>query len=95
MDTSGTNVDEGVLRKGRVVLVFVTPECDACMVESDFLRTILDRRKDVTFFGLIPFGKRLSTEASQKIFPFQVFYDDGDALVSSIGINKVPVKNFP
>jgi hypothetical protein len=95
IDTSGAKVDEQILRKGRVVLVFVTPECNACLVEGKFLETLLERREDVTFYGLIPFGARLeSQEAAQAMFPFKVFYDDGDTLVKAIGINRVPVKVF-
>lgn len=95
LDTSEVKVDEEILRRGRVVLVFVTPECEACLVESEFLRTVMNRRSDVTFYGLIVFGKRMeSPAAAEKIFPFRVFYDEGDALVSSIGINRVPVKIF-
>jgi Redoxin len=94
VDMAGANVDEQV-RKGRVVLVFVTPECQACLVEGEFLKTLLDRRRDVTFFGVVPFGKTIESEqASKKLFPFQVFYDDGDSLVQAIGINRVPVKIF-
>jgi hypothetical protein len=95
IDPSGVKVDEHLIRTGRVVLVFVTTECQACLVESEFLRTLLNRRKDVTFYGLVAFGKRTeSLQAAEKMFPFKVFYDDGGALVSSIGINKVPVKVF-
>lgn len=95
VDSSGAKVDEQVLRKGRVVLIFVTSECDACLVESRFLQTLLHKRKDVTFYGLVPFGKRFdSPEAAAKVFPFTVFYDESDSLVPAIGLNRVPVKVF-
>jgi hypothetical protein len=95
LDTYGAKVDEQILRKGRVVLIFLTPDCQACLVESEFLRTVISRRGDVTFYGLVAFGKRMdSPQAAGKIFPFKVFYDDGDTLVFSMGINRVPVKIF-
>ena len=95
VDVNGAKVDEQVLRKGRVVLIFVTMDCDACAAESKFLQTVLNRRKDVTFYGLIPFGARPETPAeAAKMFPFKVFYDEGNSFVLTMGINRVPVKVF-
>src|SRR5829696_5400269 len=54
LDIYGSKVDEQVLRRGRVILVFVTPECDACQAESKFLQTLLSKRTDVSFYGLVP-----------------------------------------
>src|SRR5688500_14584120 len=84
VDVRGTNVDEQILRKGRVVLVFLTPDCDASVSESKFLGTVLDRRKDVSYYGVVPFGGRPeSPEAVEKTFPFRVFYDDSGAYVTT------------
>lgn len=95
VDVYGATVNEQVLRRGRVILVFVTPDCEACATESRFLQTLLDRRRDVTFYGLVPFGKHPdSPESAAKIFPFTVFYDEGSSFVGTMGINRVPVKVF-
>jgi len=95
VDVYGATVNEQVLRRGRVILVFVTPDCEACATESRFLQTLLGRRKDVTFYGLVPFGKHPdSPELAAKIFPFTVFYDEGNSFVATMGINRVPVKVF-
>lgn len=95
VDVSGSKVDEQILRKGRVVLVFLTTDCDACATESKFLQTLISRRKDVTFYGLIPFGARPdSPETAAKLFPFKVFYDESSSFVMTMGINRVPVKVF-
>src|SRR5437868_9445432 len=95
VDAQGSRVDEQILRRGRVLLVFVTTDCDACGNESKFLQTLLGRRKDVTFYGLVPFGKGPNSGAvAEKMFPFKVFYDESNAFVSSMGINRVPVKVY-
>lgn len=95
LDTDGSKVDEQILRRGKTVVVFVTLDCDACARESEFLQTIVDRRGDVTFYGLIPLGKRPdSKDIAEKKFPFRVFYDESNSFVSSMGINRVPVKVF-
>lgn len=95
VDLRGARVDEQVLRTGRVIVVFVTPDCDACANESKFLRTLVDRRKDVKFYGLVPFGTQPdSPDEIETKFPFKVFYDEGNSYVQSMGINRVPVKVF-
>jgi hypothetical protein len=95
VDAYGSQVDQQVLRKGRVILVFVTTDCDACGKETQFLGTLLDRRKDVRFYGLIPFGRRPeSPEAAKQMFPFAVFFDEENSYVRTMGLNRVPVKVF-
>ena len=95
VDTRGSKVDEQVLRTGRIVVVFVTTDCDACAAESKFLQTVLGRRRDVTFYGIVPFGKRPdSPETAERIFPFKIFYDESSSYVSAIGINRVPLKVY-
>jgi peroxiredoxin len=95
VDARGARVEEHVLRTGRVIVVFVTPDCDACATESKFLRTVVDRRKDVTFYGVVPFGTHPdSPDKIEQQFPFKVFYDEENSYVQSMGINRVPVKVF-
>lgn len=86
---------ESEWRKGRVVLVFVTADCDACMKESEFLKGLVDKRPDVKFYGVISFGDMESSLKQAKAkFPFAVFYDRGFRLASQLGINRVPIKIF-
>ena len=94
VDASGAKVDEQILRRGRVVVVFLTLECDACLTESKFLETLLSRRKNVTFYGLVPFGRPVNAHDAANKFPFKVFYDESGSFVSRMGINRVPVKVF-
>ncbi len=95
VDTDGAKVDEQILRKGRVIVVFITTDCDACLAEGKFLQTVIDRRRDVTFYGLVPFGARPdSSNNAGKRFPFRVFYDEANSFVMTMGINRVPVKVF-
>lgn len=95
LDLNGVKVDEQVFRKGRVILIFVTTDCDACVAESRFLQTILGRRSDVSFYGLLPFGTSPeSTQVAKTMFPFPVFYDEDNSFVRTMGINRVPVKVF-
>lgn len=94
VDSSGATVDDQILRKGKVVIVFVTPECRACHLESDFLRAVVNRRSDVSFYGIISFGKKEASSEDEHLFPFKVFYDEGFYLAPKLGINRVPIKIY-
>lgn len=83
------------LKNGRVVLVFITPDCDACLKESEFLEDLVNKRPDVRFYGVISFGDmEQSLRAAKQKFPFEVFYDRGFKLAGQLGINRVPIKVF-
>lgn len=83
------------MKSGRVVLVFITADCDACRKESEFLKDLVSKRADIRFYGVISFGDMESSlrTAKQK-FPFAVFYDREFRLASQLGINRVPIKIF-
>ena len=95
VDVYGAKVDEQLIRKGRVVVVFITLDCDACTAEGKFLQTLTGRRKDVAFYGIVPFGNRPdSPAAAEKAFPLRIFYDEDNAFVATMGLNRTPVKVF-
>ena len=61
---SNTTLADESLRRGKVVLVFLIPHCEPCQREGEFLSTILDRRKDVGFYGVVSFGERQTVLAA-------------------------------
>lgn len=95
IDEFNKQLPESDLRKGRVVLVFVTADCDACEKESEFLKDLVHKRPDVRFYGVISFGDMESSlKLAKTKFPFAVFYDRGFRLAGQLGINRVPIKIF-
>ena len=95
VDVHGSKVDEQTLRTGKVVVVFLALDCEACASEGKFLETVVGRRKDVAFYGVVPFGTHPHDPQSvEKAFPFEVLYDEHNAYVATMGINRVPVKVF-
>lgn len=52
IDRLGIKLDDRILRRGKVMLVFVSPECNACDTESEFLKTVLEKRNDISFYGI-------------------------------------------
>lgn len=94
VNESNQLLTDSQLKNGKVVLVFVSAECDACMKESEFLKDLVSKRPDIRFYGVVSFGgEKTLAEAKQK-FPFEVFYDRGFKLAGQLGINRVPIKLF-
>lgn len=95
VDISNARLDDESLRKGKVVLAFIHPDCSACTKESAFLKTVVGNNQNVTFYGVIPFGDRQSTlEASVRKYPFKVYFDEGFQLGGKLQITKVPIKMY-
>lgn len=95
VDDSKQLLADSELNSGKIILVFITSDCDACLRESEFLKGVVSKRTDIRFYGVISFGDMESSlrDAKQK-FPFKVFYDRGFRLASQLGINRVPIKIF-
>lgn len=82
------------LRKGHVVLIFFSPSCDACKIEAEFLKDIVNRRPDVNFYGVtskIAPGAFITTDQQS---PFKVLLDREMLLTFSLGIRSVPFKVY-
>jgi hypothetical protein len=95
VNSSGERLTPELLHAGRLVLVFVSPTCRPCQVESEYLRTFVGQKDSPTFLGIISFGEKLaSLELSEKIFPFKVFYDEGSELFAKMNIRIVPTKVY-
>lgn len=93
VDIDGVRINDDSIRKGRVILVFVSPDCLACKREAKFLETAIQSNSDVKFYGVISYADQESSlKAGAKIFPFKVLYDSGNKLAIRLGIVKVPIK---
>lgn len=95
VDLEGGKLDEQTLRSGKVVLVFVNPTCTPCNKEAEFLSTVVNRRKDISFYGVAAFGeKEASLRDAASRFPFKTYYDDGSLLTQGLGITRMPIKLY-
>jgi peroxiredoxin len=95
IDQNNKILSDAELQKGRFVLVFITPDCDACLKESQFLREALSKRADIPFYGVISFGdKDTALREAKSAFPFAVYFDQRFQLAGQLGIKRVPVKLF-
>lgn len=95
VDEANQVLPDSALRSGKVVLVFMTPDCDACLREAEFLRTLVGKRPDVPFYGVVSYGdKATALRESRDKFPFKVFYDEHLKLAGELGIRRVPIKLY-
>lgn len=95
VNISGQRLDDEKLRRGRVILVFEMIDCEPCDDENRFLKTVMDSRKDVSFFYVIPFGnKKQALQLAQDKYAAETFYDSGSMLSQSLEIYQVPIKVF-
>jgi thiol-disulfide isomerase/thioredoxin len=95
IDVKGAKLNDDFVRRGRVVLAFVTPTCGACKREAEFLKTIVGKHEKVQFYGVISFGdEQTSLADAEKIFPFKVFFDEEGKLAAALGIRRVPIKIY-
>jgi len=91
----GTRLDDQRLRHGKVVLVFTLTSCKPCDQENAFLKTVIESRKDVSIFYVIPMGVKADVlrEARDK-YAFETFFDEGSMLTKSLEVYQVPLKVF-
>lgn len=95
VDVEGAEIDSQELRRGKVVLVSVTASCGSCQEESEFLRTVVGKRSDVRFYGIVSFGEgKEALAGAEGKFPFKLYFDEGFLLARGLGIDRVPIKIY-
>lgn len=91
IDSAGIAADDQTLRKGKVILVFLSTNCKACDNELDFLRQVSQKRGDLKFYGIVSFGTKDSLKEEEEKYPFKI-YSDGGGLAHQLHIARVPMK---
>lgn len=95
VNISGEQLSDDKLRRGKVVLVFSLIECVPCDEENEFLKSAVGNRKDVSFYFVIPFGKKeLALKEAQSKYAFETVFDDRSMLSRSLQVYQVPIKIF-
>lgn len=95
VNISGQALDDEKLRRGKIILVFMKPECQPCDQENQFLSTVVSLRKDVSFVFVIPFGnKDEALKLAQGRYASEAFFDSGSTVARELQLYQVPVKVF-
>ena len=86
VDESHQLLADSQLKNGKVVLVFMTADCDACMKESEFLKDVVNKRQRRTLLrcGFI-WRREIPGRSEEKIPLSEVFYDRGFRLSRPTG----------
>jgi thiol-disulfide isomerase/thioredoxin len=91
----GTTLPDESLRKGKVVLLFVNTTCGPCLTEANFIRTVINKRTDIRFYGVATIGNKDATlKEAEGMFPFKTFYDEDALLSQNLGVKRLPIKMF-
>jgi hypothetical protein len=92
---SGKQIADEELRCGRIVLVFMMPDCKPCDQENEFLKTVVNSHKKLSFIYVIPFGNKEDVlKLAQDKYALEPFFDDGSMLARKLQLHQVPLKIF-
>ena len=95
VNIAGKPLEDEKLRHGKIILVFMMPDCGPCDQENEFLKTVADSRKGVSFFYVIPFGnKNVVLKSAQSKYAREPVYDNGSNVAKTLEIYQVPIKVF-
>jgi len=95
VNISGKPLGDERLRQGKIVLVFMMPDCKPCDQENEFLKTVAGSRKDVSFFYVLPFGNKDQVlKLAQSKYALEPVYDNGSNVAKTLEIYQVPIKVF-
>lgn len=91
VNISGDVLDDAKLRRGKVLLTFTLTTCEICDREDDFLASVVQSRKDVSFYYVIPFGmKEEVLKSAQTKYELETFFDEGSNIAKTLEIYRVP-----
>lgn len=93
VDFSGKILSDDELRRGKVFLVLLSTDCDACLKEGQFLESIIEKYKNLRFYGALVFWQDRSVGHMEGKFPtnLKLFVDEDFLLVKSLEVRSVPL----
>jgi thiol-disulfide isomerase/thioredoxin len=95
VDRKGVKLADTSLRQGKVILVFVSPNCPPCDNEVAFLKPLVGQHPEINFLGVVSFGlSGAIPESLEKEFPFKLYLDTEPRLAGKLGLYRVPIKVF-
>lgn len=95
-DLSGKMLSDDELRRGKVFLVFLTPDCEACLKEGWYLEPIIDKYKNLRFYGALVHQWDISADALGGKFPsnLKLFVDKDSLLLEALKARAFPLKIY-
>jgi hypothetical protein len=95
INISGKHLADEELRRGRILLIFIMPDCNSCDQENEFLKTVVNTGKGVNFIYIIPFGNKEETlKLAHEKYALEPFFDEGSMLARKLQLRQLPIKVF-
>ena len=94
IDSDNHVVSSSVLKQEKAVIVAVASNCSACADEVSFLKTVVEKEKNVKFYGLLVYSDPNDLFTRKDKYPFKVLYDRSENLKNKLGIDRTPIKIF-
>ncbi len=94
VDFSGNTLIDDELRQGKVILILLSSECEACYKDGQFLKTVVEKYRNIRFYGALLFWSDQSVAHIENKFPMKLFFDQDSVLRQSLEVKSVPLKIF-
>jgi hypothetical protein len=94
VDVSGKALQDDELRRGKVILVLLSSECDACFKDGEFLKAFVEKYSDVRFYGALLFWSDRTVNKIEDKLPMRLFFDQDSILRQWLEVTSVPMKLY-
>src|SRR6266498_1294964 len=94
VDVSGNFLQDNELRRGKVILVLLSSECEACLKDGQFLKAVISKYSNIRFYGALLFWSEITVDHIEDKFPMKLFYDQDALLRHGLGVKSTPMKIY-
>src|SRR6266498_5895909 len=94
IDFNGQALGDDELRRGKVILVLLSSDCEPCYLEGQFLKPLVNKYSDLRFYGALLFWSDRSLNGVEGKFPVRLFVDQDMLLQQALEVKALPLKIF-
>ncbi len=94
IDFNGQALGDDELRRGKVILVLLSSDCEPCYLEGQFLKPLVNKYSDLRFYGALLFWSDRSPKGVEGKFPVRLFVDHDMLLQQALEVKALPLKIF-
>ena len=95
-DLSGKILSDDELLRGKVFLILLTADCEACLKDGRFLEPIIEKYKNLRFYGALVSHQDISADTLKGKFPpnLKLFVDKDSLLLRALKVQAFPLKIY-
>jgi hypothetical protein len=92
---SGIPLKNDELRNGKVILVLLSTECEPCLKDGQFLKSVIAKYRNIRFYGALLIWSEATVDNIEYKFPeLPLFYDEGSFLRRQLEVKSTPMKIY-